>query len=353
MLLSLAVQGYQTFTQACGNLPLLEPRDAFLANLCEFALACAGESGAGETDLSPRGPPAAADKLASPRGSSLAAAGEAAEAGLVLAPKNVQSMRTLFNIAHRLSNVLGPAWGLVLETMNTLDKILHSPRTTTQARLVVDSQLELEQIRVLFSISVLAQLLMAPTSALLLRRFCETGCVGTPWAPALLAATDRRCSQLLLLLSLFPLQEVSAQSGEASMSSDLAILAAAASQLFECTHDMNREAVVSLLSGLRDVSMRHVPGSGTTVGQAPKLFALNRMVEVLLYNIGRIYDLWAIFLRCAAWAISWPAYLLACLFALTAHVCPGTAFQPCDGRSMGRDESAAHACGCGAHALPL
>lgn len=32
--------------------------------------------------------------------------------------------------------------------------------------------------------------------------------------------------------------------------------------------------------------------------QAPKLFALNRMVEVLLYNIGRIYDLWAIFLRC-------------------------------------------------------
>lgn len=31
-----------------------------------------------------------------------------------------------------------------------------------------------------------------------------------------------------------------------------------------------------------------------------RLFALNRMVEVLLYNKARIYDLWAIFLRCAA-----------------------------------------------------
>ncbi|KAL4423762.1 hypothetical protein ABPG75_001063 [Micractinium tetrahymenae] len=220
------LKGYQVFTQACGNLPLLQPRDAFLANLCEFALASAGQQPPGELDTSPRGaaglPPA--DRIASPRGSIAAAgAGEAAaEQGLVLAPKNVQSMRTLFNIAHRLSNVLGPAWALVLETMNTLDRILNSPRTTTQ--------------------------------------------------------------------------EVSAQSDESAMPSDLVILAAAASQLFECTRDMSREAVVSLLSGLRDVSMRNIPAISGAVGQAPKLFALNRMVEVLLYNIGRIYDLWAIFL---------------------------------------------------------
>lgn len=94
-------------------------------------------------------------------------------------------------------------------------------------------------------------------------------------------------------------QEVSAQSDESAMPSDLVILGAAASQLFECTRDMSREAVVSLLSGLRDVSMRNIPAAGGAVGQAPKLFALNRMVEVLLYNIGRIYDLWAIFLRSA------------------------------------------------------
>lgn len=223
------LKGYQVFTQACGNLPLLEPRDAFLANLCEFALSSASEGGPGEADAPHGGASmAATERLASPRSSTAGAAlggGEAAaEPGIVLAPKNVQSMRTLFNIAHRLSNVLGPAWALVLETMNTLDRILQSPRTTTQ--------------------------------------------------------------------------EVSAQSDESAMSSDLVILAAAASQLFECTRDMSREAVVSLLSGLRDVSLRNVPAAGTStvVGQAPKLFALNRMVEVLLYNINRIYDLWGIFL---------------------------------------------------------
>ena len=53
--------------------------------------------------------------------------------------------------------------------------------------------------------------------------------------------------------------------------------------------------------------MRNIPTASAAVGQAPKLFALNRMVEVLLYNIGRIYDLWAIFLRwgwqldCCVW----------------------------------------------------
>ena len=129
------LQGYQLFTQACGNLSLLEPRDAFLANLCDFALAYVHEPGMAEGETSPRGQPSATDKLASPRSSMGAAATEGVDIGLVLAPKNVQSMRTLFNIAHRLSNVLGPAWALVLETMNTLDRILNSPRTTTQVRL--------------------------------------------------------------------------------------------------------------------------------------------------------------------------------------------------------------------------
>ena len=130
------LQGYQVFTQACGNLPLLEPRDAFLANLCDFALASAPDGG--EAEMSPRSAaalPPAAEKMVSPRGSLAAAGGEAAaESGLVLAPKNVQSMRTLFNIAHRLSNVLGPSWSLVLETLFRLDRILNSPRTTTQVR---------------------------------------------------------------------------------------------------------------------------------------------------------------------------------------------------------------------------
>lgn len=49
--------------------------------------------------------------------------------------------------------------------------------------------------------------------------------------------------------------------------------------------------------------MRNIPTATAAVGQAPKLFALNRMVEVLLYNISRVYDLWAIFLRCGGSAL--------------------------------------------------
>jgi len=54
------------------------------------------------------------------------------EDAFVLTPKNVQSLRTLFNVAHRLDHHLGTSWFMVLQNLNNLDKILHSPRTTTQ-----------------------------------------------------------------------------------------------------------------------------------------------------------------------------------------------------------------------------
>jgi hypothetical protein len=52
--------------------------------------------------------------------------------GRVLTPKNMHALRTLFNIAHKLHPVLGTSWILVLENLNSLDRILNSPRTTTQ-----------------------------------------------------------------------------------------------------------------------------------------------------------------------------------------------------------------------------
>jgi hypothetical protein len=221
----------------------------------------------------------------------------------VLAPKNVQSMRTLFNIAHRLSNVLGPAWALVLETMNTLDKILHSPRTTTQA-----GRARLTGPQSLRACLRAGEPAAAGSSGSVPRRPHLPASLPEAAAPACRGGGDaeqRRCRGVKISGAFpFPvapgwLQEVSAQSGEPAMSSDLAILAAAASQLFECSSGMSREAVVALLSGLRDVSVRNVPGAGAPLGQAPRLYALNRMVEVLLHNIARIFDLWAIFLRCA------------------------------------------------------
>ncbi|KAI3784336.1 hypothetical protein L1987_43434 [Smallanthus sonchifolius] len=42
------------------------------------------------------------------------------------------ALRTLFNITHRLYNVLGPSWVLVLETLAALDRAIHSPHATTQ-----------------------------------------------------------------------------------------------------------------------------------------------------------------------------------------------------------------------------
>jgi hypothetical protein len=269
MVLSL-LKGYQGFTQACGVLELEEPRDAFLGALCQLALAADGEhlslpagaSGGGgrnstsySRSSSPRleragsgGGGGGNNGSYSPRSpSSLGGGGgggpsspatgskhhrttsvENVDGGTVLTPKNIQAMRTLFNIAHRLANVLGPGWALVLETLNTLDRVLNSPKTTTQ----------------------------------------EGGISGG--GSNNLAATG-------------PL-----------LSSDLAILSAAASQLFECTRDMSREAVVALLSGLRDVSIAHMPHAAQV--SQPKMFALERMVEVLLFNIHRIYDLWGIFL---------------------------------------------------------
>lgn len=253
MVLSL-LKGYQGFTQACGVLELEEPRDAFLGALCHLALAADGERPSlsridaasitrsssprlertgsdGGSSYSPLSPSSSGGGAASPTGSKRhqqrTTSVDDVDGGIVLTPKNVQAMRTLFNIAHRLANVLGPGWALVLETLNSLDRVLHSPKTTTQE-----------------------------------------GNSGVLPGGTVLAG---------------PL-----------LSSDLAILSAAASQLFECTRDMSREAVVALLSGLRDVSIAHMPHAAQV--SQPKMFALERMVEVLIFNIHRIYDLWGIFL---------------------------------------------------------
>lgn len=68
--------------------------------------------------------------------------------------------------------------------------------------------------------------------------------------------------------------------------------------------------------------MRNIPTATAAVGQAPKLFALNRMVEVLLYNISRVYDLWAIFLRYAGCVVFSSCGQLARL--LRSHWFPAT-----------------------------
>ncbi|KAK4768270.1 hypothetical protein SAY87_003411 [Trapa incisa] len=112
------LKGYQAFIQACGVLHALEPLNSFLASLCKFTINFPLESERMSTLQSP------SSKRSEPVVD--------LKDNLVLTPKNVQALRTLFNIAHRLHNVLGPSWVLVLETLAALDRAIHSPHATTQ-----------------------------------------------------------------------------------------------------------------------------------------------------------------------------------------------------------------------------
>lgn len=112
------LKGYQAFTQACGVLRTVEPLNSFLASLCKFTINIPSEAEKKSVTQSP----------ISKRPEPLVDVRES----IVLTPKNVQALRTLFNIAHRLHNFLGPSWVLVLETLASLDRAIHSPHASTQ-----------------------------------------------------------------------------------------------------------------------------------------------------------------------------------------------------------------------------
>nr|XP_043614780.1 protein MON2 homolog [Erigeron canadensis] len=113
------LKGYQAFTQACGVLRAVEPLNSFLASLCKFTI-----SSSSEAERKSR-------SLQSPGSKRTEVVVDQRDA-VVLTLKNVQALRTLFNITHRLYNVLGPSWVLVLETLAALDRAIHSPHATTQ-----------------------------------------------------------------------------------------------------------------------------------------------------------------------------------------------------------------------------
>ncbi|XP_042513144.1 protein MON2 homolog isoform X2 [Macadamia integrifolia] len=112
------LKGYQAFTQACGVLRAVEPLNSFLASLCKFTINVPNEAEKRSSALP--SPGSKRSELVDQRDS------------IVLTPKNVQALRTLFNVAHRLHNVLGPSWVLVLETLSALDRAIHSPHATIE-----------------------------------------------------------------------------------------------------------------------------------------------------------------------------------------------------------------------------
>ena len=99
-------------------LDMLQPRDAFLASLCRYAL-----------------PPPLAAKQDKPDAISFAPVDSAYEPlpFTTLSAKNVQTLKSLFNIAHCLGGLLGPSWNLVLQTLEQLDRIIASSKLSGTA----------------------------------------------------------------------------------------------------------------------------------------------------------------------------------------------------------------------------
>lgn len=127
------LKGFQWYTYSAGTLGVLTARDGFLNSLCEFALA-PPEPPASPTNevLSPSGDRSNRGHQP-PNDTSVRAGGGAGSEGkdsMVLSAKNVQALRTLFNIAHRLNESLGRAWLPVMDVLTQLDSILANPHTT-------------------------------------------------------------------------------------------------------------------------------------------------------------------------------------------------------------------------------
>ena len=102
------LMAYQSFTNTCGMLQLVKPRDALLSSLCSFAL----------KKQFPR------DESIQELMKTVLAPGTDGQLAPLLTAKNIQAYKALFNIAHCLGSYLGSAWSVVLETFHQLDTVI-------------------------------------------------------------------------------------------------------------------------------------------------------------------------------------------------------------------------------------
>jgi hypothetical protein len=129
---------------SAGALGEVTARDGFLASLCEFAVApCDGPGGAAGPDgqAAPSLQAAGAVLTAALSQTSRAGAGGGGAPGggdgggsgsgaagggpaPALGIKNIHSLRTLFNVSHRLADSLGHAWVFVVEVLFALERAL-------------------------------------------------------------------------------------------------------------------------------------------------------------------------------------------------------------------------------------
>jgi len=243
---------YQSFTNTAGVLELTRARDMFLNNLCAFALPHSGLlprdeppaelmrtlfpssfAGAAGAASSAGGASSSSSASSSAGGLSLAllrdpeaqASFAATLSRLLLSAKNIQALKALFNVAHCLGALLGPAsWLVLLETFQALDTMIH-----------VSSEVH-------YRLSSSQHLLGA-------------GGGGGGHAPGagMLTREQQHAAQGLqeLCASMLPHQ------------TEIGIMAAALSRLFESTRYLDDRAVTHVLSALGTLNLSALANAAT------------------------------------------------------------------------------------------
>ncbi|KAI8636873.1 hypothetical protein BD408DRAFT_396694 [Parasitella parasitica] len=141
------MRSYQNFTNVCGVLDLVTPRDAFLTNLCKNSIPIIPLLSSGFISSTPGNAGSKMNYTTSNTSggtvsSAVASVNQAAVAfadlpihqqqalaNITLNDKNLYSLRVLLNITMFLSSVLGSSWYLVLETLQLADFLLFNRPT--------------------------------------------------------------------------------------------------------------------------------------------------------------------------------------------------------------------------------
>ncbi|KAI9248499.1 hypothetical protein BDA99DRAFT_548865 [Phascolomyces articulosus] len=128
------MRSYQNFTNVCGVLDLIVPRDAFLTNLCKDAIPAAPVLSSGLFSNKNTGSSTSIATNVSTATMAIAYSDLPVQqqqvlANIVLSDKNLYSLRVLLNIAMFLGGVLGPSWYLILETLQQADFLLFNRPT--------------------------------------------------------------------------------------------------------------------------------------------------------------------------------------------------------------------------------
>ncbi|CAO3586280.1 unnamed protein product [Absidia cylindrospora] len=122
------MRSYQNFTNVCGILGLVVPRDAFLTNLCKNAIPPVPvlSSGyfAGKNTTS-----SSTQESSGISYMDLTVQQQQHLSSITFSDKNLYSLRVLLNITMMLSGVLGSSWYLVLETLQQADFLLYNRST--------------------------------------------------------------------------------------------------------------------------------------------------------------------------------------------------------------------------------